>query len=84
MMLTLHKNKNTDMKNLYHLADALGLGIVLFTGYAHLTEWLKVYDYNKTVLALTSFFALIFLMQKIYHQRMVNKKLRIESKEGKK
>lgn len=81
-MLTL--NKNTDIKHLYHFADALGLGTVLFTGYAHITEWLKVYDYNKTVLALTSFFALIFLIQKIYHQRLVNKKLRKESKGRKK
>lgn len=66
-----------------NFADGTGLGAVLLTFYMNITEWLNVQDWNKTVLFLTSFFGMIYLVLKVHHQHLVNKKMRREGKREK-
>lgn len=66
-----------------NFADGTGLGTVLLTFYMNITEWLNVQDWNKTILFLTSFFGLIYLILKVYYQLLVNRKLRLENKKKK-
>lgn len=80
-MLTFYKTKNTDMKHLLiQLADAIGAGTTALMVYFNLTEWFKVFDYNKWVIGLTSFFGLIWVILKVINTRLANQKLRLENK----